>query len=129
MKTLSALNLPALCPVVGFHAPRIAQAGACLPPRRQDPRHQLAGLALPRRQRGALLVSAAVKKSAGKQVACSKTLVAIPGKEEAVETLCQEVVAFTRQRQADGGAGIIAFDCSKASKAQPRPLILVYSNI
>jgi len=72
-------------------------------------------VAHPARQRGGLQVVAAIKKSTGKQVACNKTLVALQGKEDAVDVLCKEVVAFTRERQTDRKAGILTFECSKVN--------------
>lgn len=70
-----------------------------------------------RRSRGALHIVAAVKKSSAKNVACSKTLVADAGKEAAVDALCQKMVAYTRERQADRTAGIMTFEYSKVNIA------------
>lgn len=58
-------------------------------------------------------IYAAIKKVSSKNVACSKTLVALPGKETDIEALCQQVVTFSKQRMGDRSAGIIQFDCSK----------------
>ena len=74
----------------------------------------------PTRQRLRLQVFAAVKKSSKKSVACSKTLVVLPGKETEAETLCQQVVNFSKNRMADRSNGIISFDCSKV-KTNRRP--------
>jgi hypothetical protein len=63
-------------------------------------------------------IFAAIKKSSAKNVACSKTLVALPGKEADVEALCQQVVTFSKQRMGDRSAGIIQFDCSKVINTQ-----------
>ena len=65
------------------------------------------------RQRGSLESVAAIKKSTGKQVACSKTLIAKEGKADKVDALCKEAVAFARQRQADSKAGVITLEYSK----------------
>lgn len=65
------------------------------------------------RNRGVLLVTAAVKKSSGKNVACSKTLVAKEGQDEAVLQLCKDITEYTKQRATDRSAGILTFDCSK----------------
>jgi hypothetical protein len=45
-------------------------------------------------RRGALVVTAAVKKRSGKNVACTKTLVALEGQADAVQALCATVFTF-----------------------------------
>jgi quinol monooxygenase YgiN len=60
-----------------------------------------------------LHVSAAVKTTSRKQVACSRTLIAKPGQEEALEALCKEIVSFSKARMADTKTGLVAFECSK----------------
>lgn len=58
-------------------------------------------------------VSAAIKTTSRKQVACSRTLIAKPGQEAALEALCKEIVSFSKTRMADAKTGIVAFECSK----------------
>lgn len=60
-----------------------------------------------------LQVCAAVKRFTLKNVACSKTLTVLPGKEAAAEELCREAAIFSRQRASDRENGILGFDCSK----------------
>lgn len=69
----------------------------------------------PARQRLPLQVFAAVKKSSSRNVACSKTLVILPGKEAEAETMCKKVVDFSKQRMSDRSNGIISFECSKVN--------------
>ena len=75
------------------------------------------------RQRGHLHVVAAVKKSSSRNVACSKTLIALPGAETTVEALCQKVVEFSKERASDRSSGLLAFDCSKVG---PSSLYFLY---
>lgn len=43
---------------------------------------------------------------------CSKTVVARPGSEKAVQSLCKDVVDFSRREMADRGNGILEFGCT-----------------
>ncbi|KAL4425500.1 hypothetical protein ABPG75_009516 [Micractinium tetrahymenae] len=92
-------------------APAVAQlvAAAAFPcgpaPRRAAPQQQ--------RQRGRLVVTAAVKVQKGKQILCNKTLKAKEGSAEAVQQLCSDVAAFSKQRLADRRSGVLAFEMSE----------------
>lgn len=63
--------------------------------------------------RGRLVVTAAVKVQKGKQMLCSKTMKAKEGHEEQLRQLCQGVADFSRQRIADRGSGVLAFELSE----------------
>ena len=67
----------------------------------------------PRHGRHSLQVVAAVKKITARNIACSKTLVAVAGQETAVESLCQEVTAYSKRQMSDRSSGILSFDCSR----------------
>lgn len=71
------------------------------------------GTQRPIKQRGCLLVTAAVKQSTGKNVACSKTLIAKEGQEEAVLQMCTKIVEYSREKAKDKANGIMAFECSR----------------
>ncbi len=66
-----------------------------------------------RRQRGSLLISAAVKITTDKNVVCSKTLVGIPGQEKTLFRLCKDITKFSQQRMSDRQSGILSFECSQ----------------
>lgn len=72
-----------------------------------------AGRAAAPPRRGALLVTAAVKKRSGKNVACTKTLVAQEGQADAVQALCADIAQFSQARAKDRASGVLAFDCHK----------------
>ena len=83
------------------------------PQRQQHQQHQ--------QRRGRLLVTAAVKINKGKQILCNKTLRAREGQAAEVERLCQGVAEFSRQRMAEGGSGILAFEVSQVRRPPARP--------
>ena len=64
-------------------------------------------------QRGRLTVVAAVKKSSARSIVCSKTLVALPGEEDRVLAMCQEVAAFSQEAMKERSKGIIEYNCSQ----------------
>eukprot|EP00798_Chlamydomonas_sp_ICE-L_P020314 gene20314-27070_t len=64
-------------------------------------------------RRTRLHVTAAVKTNSGKQVVCSKTLVAKKGKEEQVRKLCGKVLEFGVAQAADRKNGIMEYQCVK----------------
>ncbi|EFN57801.1 hypothetical protein CHLNCDRAFT_143165 [Chlorella variabilis] len=65
------------------------------------------------RGRGRLLVTAAIKVRKGKQVLCNKTLKAKEGSEAAVAQLCEGMAEWSRERMADRGSGVLAFQFSE----------------
>lgn len=56
---------------------------------------------------------AAVKKSSARSIVCSKTLVALPGEEDRVLAMCQEVAAFSQEAMKERSKGIIEYNCSQ----------------
>ena len=72
-------------------------------------------------------IFAAVKKISTKNVACSKTLVALPGKDADVEALCQQIVTFTKQKMTERSAGILQFDCSKVRSITPDSFLCLFN--
>lgn len=71
--------------------------------------------------RGRLVVTAAVKVQKGKQMLCSKTMKAKEGHEEQLRQLCQGVADFSRQRIADRGSGVLAFELSEVRLGRRGP--------
>ena len=67
-------------------------------------------------------MTAAVKKRSGKNVACTKTLVAKEGQAEAVQALCAGVAEFSQASLKAGGAGVLAFECHMVSRRRARPV-------
>lgn len=67
----------------------------------------------PSARRGQLSISAAVKKQREKHVVCSKTLVAKPGKEAALERKCRDILDFSLGKASNKDNGIIEFVCSR----------------
>lgn len=60
-----------------------------------------------------LQVLAAVKEKTGKQVVCSKTLVARKEAAAQVQTLCQGIVTYTEDRMRDRTSGIQQYQCMR----------------
>lgn len=62
-----------------------------------------------------LHICAAVKEKTGKQIVCSKTLVAKEASKEKVLGMCKEVLAFSEERMKDKSNGIQQFQCVRDS--------------
>lgn len=60
-----------------------------------------------------LHVSAALKRKAPKQVACSKTLISAPGRNKQLEQMCNSIYNYSTECRKDPGSGIVAFEFFK----------------
>lgn len=60
-----------------------------------------------------LHVSAALKRKAPKQVACSKTLISAPGRSKQLEKMCNSIYDYSIECRKDTESGIVAFEFFK----------------
>mmetsp|Transcript_6621 Transcript_6621/g.13145 ORF Transcript_6621/g.13145 Transcript_6621/m.13145 type:complete len:199 (-) Transcript_6621:576-1172(-) len=60
-----------------------------------------------------LRVSAALKRKAPKQVACSKTLTSAPGRNKQLEQMCNSIYSYSTECRKDPKSGIVAFEFFK----------------
>jgi len=62
-----------------------------------------------------LQVVSAVKRKAPKQIACSKSLKSIQGKQNQLAELCKSIYDFSTECKRASLSGIISFDCFQVS--------------
>lgn len=58
-----------------------------------------------------LVVVAAIKARSGKQVACSKTLIARPAEKETVAKMCADITSYSLEQAKERASGIVVFNC------------------